>query len=748
MRHYYYFTMNKLTFFSFLIISSLFSELKAQVIITNDTILPDSSAYFEINNSERGWLIPRMTTQQRDDIQNPAAGLMIYNLDSQSIEFFNDSTWVNVNASAYKNATCGRFTVTQDGITYGTVSYNNRCWLDRNLGALKIADSVDDPLSYGYYYQWGRGTDGHQLATSNTTTTLASNPVPGHGNYIITSSSPYDWLTPPNQGLWNESSGYFNNPCPPGWKVPNLSEWSLVWENWATVNDAYNSPLKISGTGWRNYSNSSFFSVGNTASFWTNQPCTTGSFALGAGTNKFLTLNNTRAQGMPVRCIRLDAVRTPLSRLYGMPQSDGGRSVACCADGDLVILGYTQNYETYGNNYLLLKVNPDGSLDWGKTYGFAYDDYGLAVFPSSDGGYILNGVADWGATYNDQMYVIKTDQAGNQEWDLSIGSTGDENGYDVIQDSDDSYVFFGSTNSYGAGGFDFYLAKADQEGNALYGYSFGTVYDDYGRALIKDTDGGYAMIGYQCCSGGLGGKDVKFLKIHPDFSIGLQYLFGGSSSDEGWDLVLSHDSGYVFAGYTDSYGAGQSDFYVRKISSAGNSVWAYTFGGTATDIARSIIRTADNGFAVLGYTASFGDGQNDMWLLKINVNGIFEWSWVYGITGGELGYSLTQAENGHFYATGFANITLGAGQTEVILVEFNEDGSACIGFYADLAEDRNLFADEFHSQNLPKEKVVVTKVTGDSKKVKTKIFKLGQDQIQFDKAASANITPTVTTICE
>lgn len=740
--------MKKTAIFLCLVINFTEPCLKAQFIISGQTNQPDSSAMLEIQSTNLGWLIPRMTSQQRNSIDNPAEGLMVYILDSKSIEYFNGDNWVNVNASAYKNAPCGSYTVTQDGILYGTVLYNNRCWLDRNLGAQKVADSVNDPLSYGYYYQWGRGNDGHQLSNSNTTTVLATNPVPVHGNFIISASNPYDWLTPQNSGLWNESSGYLNNPCPPGWNVPDLSEWSLVWENWESVIDAYHSPLKISGSGYRRYSDGGYSSIGSASSLWTNQPNTTGSFAIGAGTSKFLTVNNNRAQGLTVRCIRDEDVDETISVLYGLDEWDEGRSIAVCPDNDLVILGCTQDFATSGYDYLLLKLNPEGSLEWAKSYGFAYDDYGLAVLPTSDGGFILNGIANFGAPYGNQMHTIKTNSVGNSSWSLSWGSTGSESGYDVIEDDDNGFVFFGSTNSFGSGGYDFFLAKADPVGNALFNYAYGTVYDDYGRAIIKDTDGGYAMVGYQCCAGGLGQKDVKFLKLDPNFSVQMAYLLGGSSNDEGSDLVLSHDSGYVMAGYTNSFGNGQSDFYVRKLNSSGGSVWSYTYGGTMADVAKSIIQTSDHGFAVLGYTASFGDGSNDMWLLKIDSNGIFEWSWVYGITGSEMGYSLTQTENGHFYATGFANVSLGAGQTELILVEFNEDGSACIGFYADLASNQQATSGKILSQSVPKEKVFVLKIPDDILPINVSIHHDKDNQIRNQTSTIGNITPVVTTICK
>jgi len=91
-----------------------------------------------------------------------------------------------------------------------TVTSNGQVWMDRNLGAVRVAQSADDYRAYGWLYQWGRLADGHEIR-SNTTETLSSDDVPGHGNFITTSSSPFDWRRPQNNNLWQGESGV-NNP--------------------------------------------------------------------------------------------------------------------------------------------------------------------------------------------------------------------------------------------------------------------------------------------------------------------------------------------------------------------------------------------------------------------------------------------------------------------------------------------------------------------------------------------------------
>ncbi len=88
-----------------------------------------------------------------------------------------------------------------------------KTWMDRNLGASRVATSSTDAAAYGDLYQWGRLADGHQCRNSGTTTQLSSSDVPDHGDFILASSSPFDWRSPQNDNLWQGVNGV-NNPCP------------------------------------------------------------------------------------------------------------------------------------------------------------------------------------------------------------------------------------------------------------------------------------------------------------------------------------------------------------------------------------------------------------------------------------------------------------------------------------------------------------------------------------------------------
>ncbi len=132
-------------------------------------------------------------------------------------------------------------------------SKTGRVWMDRNLGAIRVAGSKSDSLSYGWLYQWGRPADGHESRASPTIHQKSAFEVPGHGDFItVDNASPWDWLTSPYNHLWaNESSP--NNPCPPGFRLPTIAEWVDEVNTWSThdAKGAFSSPLRLPLAGVR-----------------------------------------------------------------------------------------------------------------------------------------------------------------------------------------------------------------------------------------------------------------------------------------------------------------------------------------------------------------------------------------------------------------------------------------------------------------------------------------------------------------
>jgi uncharacterized protein (TIGR02145 family) len=187
-------------------------------------------------------------------------------------------------------------------------SATGRIWMDRNLGATRVATSSTDAAAYGDFYQWGRGADGHQLLNSPNTDTKSSTDQPGNGNFILESdnSNPYDWRIPQNPNLWQGVNGD-NNPCPSGFRLPTAAEWDAERLSWSS-NDAvgaFTSPLKLPLAGYRSFYNGGISLLGTDGYYWSSTVNGFYSRSLSfrpLGAN--VTITDYRANGNSVRCIK------------------------------------------------------------------------------------------------------------------------------------------------------------------------------------------------------------------------------------------------------------------------------------------------------------------------------------------------------------------------------------------------------------------------------------------------------------
>jgi hypothetical protein len=222
---------------------------------------------------------------------------------------------------------CGNVTFTYNGasVTYGTVTgANSTCWLDRNLGATRVAQSSTDHLAYGDLFQWGRGADGHQritwtnattgTAANSTTTTLSSSDSPGNALFITISTGNLDWRSTPNNSLWQGVSGT-NNPCPSGYRLPTETEIEAERNNggtgfWGTGSlqnnaaGAFASPLKLPMSGYRAVSSGTLSSVGTNGFYWSSTVSAPLSRVLFFSSSLALMDSTYRAYGGAVRCIK------------------------------------------------------------------------------------------------------------------------------------------------------------------------------------------------------------------------------------------------------------------------------------------------------------------------------------------------------------------------------------------------------------------------------------------------------------
>jgi hypothetical protein len=278
---------------------------------------------------------------------------------------------------------------------------------------------------------------------------------------------------------------------------------------------------------------------------------------------------------------------------------------------------------------LLLALTPlthttaatEPQVEWEKTFGGQNSDWGFSVQQTSDGGYIIVGTTwSYGAGEAD-VYLIKVDANGNMQWSRTFGGAREDRGFSVQQTRDGGYIIVGSTTSYGAGLYDVYLIKVDANGNMQWSKTFGGTGHDVGYSVQQTRDGGYIIVGYTE-SYGAGGYDVYLIKVDANGNMQWSRTFGGSGDDEGYSVQQTSDGGYIIVGSTTSYGAGGSDVYLIKVDANGNMQWSRTFGGARDDGGSSVQQTSDGGYIIVGYTASYGAGGSDVYLIKLGLGTI------------------------------------------------------------------------------------------------------------------------------
>ncbi|GAB3915138.1 hypothetical protein GCM10028803_61540 [Larkinella knui] len=334
-----------------------------------------------------------------------------------------------------------------------------------------------------------------------------------------------------------------------------------------------------------------------------------------------------------------------------------------------------------------LTVSPAQLLDWQKTFGGTNLDYGRAIKPTSDGGYVVagetksnNGNVSGNHGDND-AWVVRLNAFGNIVWQKAIGGTGYDFTNAIIPTPDKGFVVAASTFSNNGdvsgnhGESDFWVVKLNSTGGIVWQKALGGTGIEYARAITTTTDGGFVVIGETLSndgdvSGNHGGGDIWVVRLNSTGGIVWQKTIGGSGSEGATAITATVDGGFVVTGQTSSNDGdvsgnhgGQSDAWVVKLSGSGNVVWQKALGGSSTqaDIALAITLTADNGLMVAGTTTSDdGDvlgnhGKQDAWVVQLNDQGKLIWQKTLGGTGDDIANAITTTADGGFLVAGSTN---------------------------------------------------------------------------------------------
>ncbi|MHA1110176.1 MAG: hypothetical protein ACTSRE_03700 [Promethearchaeota archaeon] len=325
--------------------------------------------------------------------------------------------------------------------------------------------------------------------------------------------------------------------------------------------------------------------------------------------------------------------------------------------------GHTSSFGAGESDAWVVKVDEEGNHQWNYTYGGTGEDVVLSIIVTPDGGYALTGLTESFGNGEWDAWLIKIDNTGQIQWNQTYGGFEKDYGGSLSLTLDVGYVICGYTESFGLGARDFYLIKTDNLGNLLWNKTFGGYDSERGSSVIIAPDGGFLLIGITETSY-TDSQDVWVVKTDSNGTHLWNRTFGGSNIDGPYAGISSPDGGFVITGKTESFGAGNSDAWLLKIDHDGFHEWNRTFGGPELDYTTTIIVANDNGYVLAGRTASFGEGGEDMWLIKTDSAGELEFDQTFGGIYADVAYGVIENGSDRFALAGRTS-SYGAGAADI-----------------------------------------------------------------------------------
>lgn len=252
------------------------------------------------------------------------------------------------------------------------------------------------------------------------------------------------------------------------------------------------------------------------------------------------------------------------------------------------------------------------------------------------------------------------------------GGNGYDYGYSVAQTYDKGYVVAGATSSFGNGNMDAYLLKVDSNGVAKLHRTFGGINIEQAYSVRETSDSGLVIAGYTN-SFGHGGYDMYLVRTDRNGDSLWTKTYGGDNWDFAYSAQQTSDGGYIIAGGTYSFGAGNEDMYLLKIAANGDTVWTKTFGGVNDDEARSVKQTSDGGYILTGFSKSLGDASGDIYTIKTDMNGDTLWTYRYPGALEDAAYDIVECPGK--YLIGGKTKSIGAGNFDCISLEISLAGA-------------------------------------------------------------------------
>ncbi len=405
-------------------------------------------------------------------------------------------------------------------------------------------------------------------------------------------------------------------------------------------------------------------------------------------------------------------------KTLGGSGNDVTLSVDATSDNGYVIAGYTQSNDgdipqkpNNSSDFWIVKFDQNHNIQWSKTYGGSGDDRARKVIQTSDNGFVIIGYSDSSdldVSVNNgfrDFWIIKLDPNGQLLWEKSYGFSGNDEGFNIKENTDGTLIAVGFLDVSAAGnqgnfgknqinhaGGDYWVLKLSSTGNLIWSRFFGGSFTDTAFDVSVNSENDITVIGSSDSTdsditANNGTYDFWVVKMDASGNLLWERSFGGSQIDEGRAIVKTIN-GYLLVGDTRSTdnnvvnNNGGADIWTATIDEDGNILSSNNYGGSNFDVPRNAFSTIDNGFIISGSSRSSdidlteNKGQSDVWVFKTDVMGNLIWETSVGGSNIDFSHQAVQLNNGTIIVVGESSSNDGdilenKGFTDALIIQIN-----------------------------------------------------------------------------
>jgi len=364
-------------------------------------------------------------------------------------------------------------------------------------------------------------------------------------------------------------------------------------------------------------------------------------------------------------------------RYFGGVNDDRAYSIVQTPDSGFVAIGSSRSFSCDSADVIVVKTKADGGIAWLETYGGNGEDCGYEIIMTNDGNFVFTGRYDGGDPFSGgAVYIAKIEQSGDTLWTRRYTNEDANYSYCIAQTLDEGYIAAGATGAYTTGYF-LYVLKIDTDGDSMWTRLYYSETATYARSICLTPDNCYAIACQRISLSTGTDYDAYIVKIDSIGDTLWTRTYGGIAYDDAQCIKPTEDGGFIVVGSRNCYAPTFYDIWVLKLDSYGDTMWTKTYGGSDSEIGRSIAQTDDGGFIITGHTYSYGAGTNDVYLIKTDTFGDTLWTTTFGGSGYEEGNSVIITNEGGYAVAGYTS-SYGAGINDVYLIKTDWSGSTLI----------------------------------------------------------------------